>query len=227
LAITILLCLVGVGALFILADASAASPGLPRRVANDGQDNADCTSTAPPFRTVQYAIDVAGDNDVIKVATGVDTGVNGFGGLAQVVYLSRTLTVRGGYTTTNWTTSDPVANPTTLDAEGQGRVLDITGLISPTIEGLRMTGGDATGWGGGGGLDVGGGGSSPRLRLPSATAWCTATQPVPLEMAGEAACTSIIAPRRSAVVPSPGIWPPQLALAAAAGYTSTSPMTQR
>jgi hypothetical protein len=157
LTIPIFLCLVGVGALFILVDASAASPGLPRHVATDGQDDSDCTDTAFPCRTVQYAIDVADDDDVIKVAAGVYTGVNGYGGLAQVIYLTKTLTVRGGYTITDWTTSDPVANPTTLDAEGQGRVLYITGLISPTIEGVRMTGGDATGWGGGGGLDVGGG----------------------------------------------------------------------
>ena len=66
--------------------------------------------------------------------------------------------MRGGYTTTNWATADPVTNPTTLDAEGQGRVLYITGLINPPIEGVRMTGGDATGRGGGlGGIDVGGG----------------------------------------------------------------------
>ena len=53
LAISILLCLVGVGALFILVDASAASPGLPRHVAINGQDIGDCTNTDPPCRTVQ------------------------------------------------------------------------------------------------------------------------------------------------------------------------------
>jgi hypothetical protein len=42
-----------------------------------------------------------------------------------------------------------VANPTTLDAEGLGRVLVLSGTISPTIEGLRITGGNATGLGGG------------------------------------------------------------------------------
>jgi hypothetical protein len=62
-----------------------------------------------------------------------------------VVYLDKSVTISGGYTTTNWTTSDPVANPTTLDAQGGGRVLYITGNISPTIEGLHITGGDADG----------------------------------------------------------------------------------
>jgi parallel beta-helix repeat protein len=158
LAICIVLGLFASAAVYVLAGNAADASGLIRHAAMTGFDVGDCTSTAPPCRTVQYAVDVADDDDVIKVAAGVYTGVNSYGGLAQVVYLSKTLTVRGGYTTTNWTTADPVANPTTLDAEGQGRVLYITGLIAPTIEGLRMTGGDAAGRGGGdGGTDGGGG----------------------------------------------------------------------
>jgi hypothetical protein len=122
----------------------------------------------PCYTTVQAAVDAADDpDDVIKVAAGTYTSVNNYGGLAQVVYISKTVTVRGGYTTTNWATPDPEANPTTLDAQGQGRVFYITGdpsagseqAISPTIEGLRITGGDATGLGGyrGAGVDAGGG----------------------------------------------------------------------
>ena len=89
---------------------------------------------------------------------GTCTGINTYGDLRQVVYISKTLTVRGGYTTTNWTAPDPVANLTTLDALGQGRVMVITGEISPTVEGLRLTGGDPAGLGGGiWGEDDGGG----------------------------------------------------------------------
>ena len=105
-----------------------------------------CT-TGPPmcnYNSVQSAVDKAGDGDVIKVAAGTYTGINNKGGHAQVVYIDKSVTIRGGYTTTNWTISDPAANPTTLDAQGGGRVLYITGNISPTIEGLRITGGDAT-----------------------------------------------------------------------------------
>jgi hypothetical protein len=101
-------------------------------------------------------VDKAGDGDVIKVAAGKYTGINTKGGKPQVVYIDKSVTIRGGYTTTNWTTPDPVANPTTLDAQGNGRVLFITGNINVTIEGLRITGGDATAigildskWGGG------------------------------------------------------------------------------
>ena len=112
------------------------------------------------YASVQAAVDAANPGDVIKVAAGDYTDIHsrtvpaGYhnppasGYITQVVYISKTVTVRGGYTTASWTTPDPDANPTTLDAQGQGRVIFITGGISPTIEGLRITGGDATGMGG-------------------------------------------------------------------------------
>ncbi len=127
-----------------------------------------CTGISLPcYTTLQASVDAADDpEDVIKVAAGTYTDINHCGGLAQVVYISKTVTVRGGYTITNWTASDPDANPTTLDAQGQGRVFYITGdpsaglgqAISPTIEGLRITGGNATGLGGPPGAGDAGGG---------------------------------------------------------------------
>ncbi len=135
-----------------------------------------CTAGPPDcdYASVRDAVDAADEDDVIKIATGVYTGIQsrpvppGYlnppvsGMINQVVYLSKTLTIQGGYTTSNWITPDPVANPTTLDAEGQGRVLLIAGDITPTVEGLRITGGDATGLGGYSGInwddhDTGGG----------------------------------------------------------------------
>jgi hypothetical protein len=98
-----------------------------------------------PYTNVQAAVDAANPGDTIKVATGVYTGVQMRGGVTQTVYLSKTVTIQGGYATTNWITPNPEANPTTLDAQGQGRVLYITGSISPTIAGLRITGGNAAG----------------------------------------------------------------------------------
>jgi parallel beta-helix repeat protein len=102
-------------------------------------------------------VDAAIAGDEIRVVAGHYTGVSARAGVIQVVYISKTVTIRGGYTTMNWTVSDPVANPTILDAQEQGRVLYITGDISPIIEGLRITGGDADGLGGLSWGDAGGG----------------------------------------------------------------------
>jgi hypothetical protein len=109
------------------------------------------------FSTIQDAVDAAPDGAAIKVAQGDYTDLHLRKGVTQVVYISHTVTIRGGYTTTNWITPDTDAHPTTLDAQEGGRVLVITGDITPTIEGLRITGGDPTGLGGSWTGDVGGG----------------------------------------------------------------------
>jgi uncharacterized repeat protein (TIGR01451 family) len=121
-----------------------------------------CTGVPVPcFTTIQSAVDAADDpDDVIKVAAAVYEGVSARQGITQAVYISKTVTIRGGYGGGNWDTFDPGTSPTTLDAQGQGRGLYITGQATgPTIVGLRIANGNATGLGGGpwGGHDVGGG----------------------------------------------------------------------
>jgi regulation of enolase protein 1 (concanavalin A-like superfamily) len=118
--------------------------------------NGNCGGATPCYATIQSAVDAASGLDWIKVAAGAYTDmhvrprndVTTTGVVTQMVYVSVTLTIEGGYTTTNWTTPDPVANPTTLNAQGKGRVIYTTGDIAPVIEGLRITGGDGTGFGG-------------------------------------------------------------------------------
>ncbi|MEA3345441.1 MAG: NosD domain-containing protein [Chloroflexota bacterium] len=118
-----------------------------------------CLSGGCDYDTIQAAVDAASDGDEIRVAGGNYTDIHQRAGITQVVYISKTVTIRGGYTVTDWEAFNPDANPTILDAEGQGRVLYITGEISPTIEGLHITGGNAAGLGGGLGTttDAGGG----------------------------------------------------------------------
>jgi uncharacterized repeat protein (TIGR01451 family) len=111
----------------------------------------DCTGVPAPCHTsIQEAVDAAVPGDEVLVAGGTYTGVT------QVVYISKTVTIRGGYNA-DFSAWDPDTYSTTLDAQGRGRVLYITGDISPTIEGLRIIGGDATGLSGSPGGNAGGG----------------------------------------------------------------------
>jgi parallel beta-helix repeat protein len=175
LSFTVALALAGVMGLLWLLGGSTTSvhADSPHYVALD------CTGIPPPCHTtIQEAVDAASPGDVILVASGIYTGVQGrpapggypnppaSGTITQVVYISKTATIQGGYTTTNWTTPYPITQPTTLDAQGQGRGLLVAGdpstssgqAISPIIEGLHIMGGDAAGLGGGlWGQDDGGG----------------------------------------------------------------------
>jgi len=71
---------------------------------------------------IQTAVDAAPAGDTVKVA-GTCAGVQSRAGAWQTVYIAKPLTVRGGYTSINWITSDPIANPTILDARSNGRVV--------------------------------------------------------------------------------------------------------
>lgn len=123
----------------------AAALAVNRYVATDGNDVGSCSDSASPCRTVQYAVDQAASGDSVLVATGVYTDVRSRGGINQTVYLSKSLTLRGGYAEVDWLVSNPISFPTTLDALGRGRVIAILGNITTTIENLIVTGGNANG----------------------------------------------------------------------------------
>jgi len=118
----------------------------------------DCGGMSPCYPHPQEAVDAAGPGDLIKMAAGTYTSVSVREGVTQVLFINKTVTIRGGYTTTDWSHSDPQANPTVLHAQAEGRVLYIEGSISPIIEGLDVTGGDASGLGGGPAASDAGGG---------------------------------------------------------------------
>ncbi len=123
-----------------------------RYVARDGtDDNNSCLAPYEygPCATVQQAVNQALTGDEARVAQGVYTDVHATGAYTQVVYLDKGITLRGGYTTGDWDASDPVNNATVLDAAGQGRVVYLTGYITPTIEGFHLQRGYVEGEGAG------------------------------------------------------------------------------
>ncbi len=137
-----ILILLNVGSWPMGGPAVAQAANQIRYVAPGGTDGGNlCSNSDIPCATVQHAVDIAAPGDEIRVAAGTYTDVVNGGGVTQTVYISKTVTIRGGYTTTNWSISSPTNQPTTLDGQGQMAVMTIVGTIAVTIEGLRFTGG--------------------------------------------------------------------------------------
>jgi hypothetical protein len=129
----------------ILCLVAALAPDASQGVWAAPQGELHVCSSGCAFSSIQAAVDAAVDGDVIKVSAGTYSGVSLKNALKQVVYINKSITLKGGYTSTDWSTYNPLTNQTILDAEGQGRVLYITLRDKTvTISGLRLVNGDAT-----------------------------------------------------------------------------------
>jgi len=116
-----------------------------------------CDGPTPCYATIQDAVDAAADGDEIRVAAGTYRGQhtvnrpgwNGTYSFTQVVFVDKSLSLRGGYAPGHWQTPEPIANSTVIDAERQGRGVTVFGDRSQTVtvEGFTITGGDYTGLG--------------------------------------------------------------------------------
>lgn len=104
-----------------------------------------CGGAAPCYSSPQAAVDAAQPGDEIRVAAGVYAGINTNGGHAQLLYVNKNLTLRGGFTTANWTSPDPAANAVELQAQTLGRVLYIEAGVNLTMDGFLLTYGSAAG----------------------------------------------------------------------------------
>ena len=112
-----------------------------------------CGGQAPCFTDIQSAVDAAPSGGRILVAAGIYTGVSAVevdsNTYHQVVMITESLALEGGYLTSDWTTPDPELNETAIDPEGSGRAISIVGDGSQvvTVSGLRLSGGDYSGLG--------------------------------------------------------------------------------
>lgn len=86
---------------------------------------------------LQAVVDSAQAGDLVKVA-GVCTGID-----TAVVTLSNDITLRGGYSLTDWSNANRGQQATILDGENSRRVIHITGG-NPTIDSFLLTGGQTT-----------------------------------------------------------------------------------
>jgi hypothetical protein len=133
--------------LWLCASSSAQAADTLRYVAKTGNDAGNnCTVSANPCKTIQYAIDLAVTSDQIWVAGGGYTGE----GEGPVITVAKTITLYGGW---NGAPSgpplrDPNANPTTVDGENTRRGVFISGG-APWLEGFIITRGKGDVYGGG------------------------------------------------------------------------------
>ena len=150
------------------ASAEASSQASTTRyVAASGADTGSCTSAGSPCRSIQYAVNQAASGNTILVAQGTYTytAAPDFCSFLQtravVCIVDKSLTILGGYSTGNWSTANPSANPTIIDGQSARRgvavirsqtttYLDMEGF---TIQNARVQGptyqGDYSGIGGG------------------------------------------------------------------------------
>ena len=102
--------------------------------------------TSADAQALRDALEAAMPGETVKLA-GTCAGVITQGGGSQVGLITKTITLQGGYTPTNWTNSYPITQPTTLDALGGGRVLSVS--VAATIANLIARNGMASSGDGG------------------------------------------------------------------------------
>lgn len=148
--------------LLVIVSTAVASMALPLTafassyiiyVAPSGVDSSTCGSVSNPCRTLAFGLERINDpatgryNGEIRLAAGAYTSSDD----RAVAFIWRrgVVTIRGGYSTSNWNTSDPEANVTIFDGENTRRGIWVTNSsydpsqCQVTIEGLTVTRGRA------------------------------------------------------------------------------------
>ncbi len=134
---------------------SSLQAGTTRYVAPSGTDAGNCGSPSSPCRTIQYAVNQSASGDRILVAQGTYTynaatdPCSFFLTRAVVCFANKRLTILGGYSTSNWSTSNPAANLTIIDGQNARRGVAFVGISNPAthldMEGFTIQNGRAQG----------------------------------------------------------------------------------
>jgi hypothetical protein len=115
-----------------------------------------CQSGGANFTTIQAAVDAAQPGDVIKVAAATYTEAKLISGTQYNLYLTKSVTILGGYTCADFVNQNAALNVTTIRPfTAQQSVISIFGVngmtaqVAPTINGFTITGGGGGNHGGG------------------------------------------------------------------------------
>ena len=115
-----------------------------------------CQTGGANFTTIQAAVDAAQPGDLIKVAAAMYTEAKLVSATQFNLYITKTVTIRGGYTCADFTNQNPSANITTIRPfTAEQSVISIFGIngntsqVAPTIDGFTITGGGGGNHGGG------------------------------------------------------------------------------
>jgi hypothetical protein len=137
------------------ASAQVEAQATIRYVASGGPDIGDCSSSASPCGTIQYAVNQSVSGDWILVAQGTYTYNAGtdpctfFQTRAVVCVYGKNLTILGGYSTGDWSTANPTGNLTVIDGGNTYRGVIVNGFnTAPTnldMEGFTIQNGRAQG----------------------------------------------------------------------------------
>ncbi len=115
-----------------------------------------CKTGGADFTTIQDAVDAAQTGDVIKVAAAAYTETKTVSSTPYNLYITKTVSILGGFTCVDFTNQDPTTNITTINPSTptqsvvsiQGQFGD-TPQVAPTIDGFTITGGGGGNHGGG------------------------------------------------------------------------------
>ena len=115
--------------------------------------NSVCGVVVPCYGSIQEAVDDSVSGDVIKVSQGVYTSV-----LSNVLTISKSIEILGGFSRTDWGDSKPMDQPTVIDGEESRRGIRIEepGDFKVVLAGLTVRNGHAITIGGGGILVISG-----------------------------------------------------------------------